>query len=96
MASMQELLSSRMTELIQESENPTAEMRMLSTMLDQAGMGLYPFRQGMTPADFSVMSIEENPDLVEHLAMHRVHQNDLSAYETPEQLMNSLLPASSE
>jgi hypothetical protein len=96
MASMQELLSSRMIELIQESENPTAEMQMLSTMLDEAGMGLYPFRQGMTPADFAVMSIEENPDLADHLAMRPVSLSNLSGYETPEQLLNRLLPASSE
>lgn len=96
MASMQELLSGRMIELLQESENPRAEMRMLSEMLDAAGMGLYPVRPETTPLQFALEAIEENPDLIESLAERRGFLTDLSGYETTEQLLNSVLPASSE
>lgn len=98
MARIEERLSDRLAELIEESDEPMAEMQMASAKLLENDLANYLPNAKTSPRSFAAAVIEDNPQMREHLAGHRVYLNDLdlSAIETPEQLVNLLLPGSSE
>ena len=89
------LLEDRLAVLISESENPTAEMQMVSKMLLDADLMNWLPSKGTSPQQFAA-TVFEDSDLRSELATGRVYLTDPDAYETAEQLINSLLPASSE
>lgn len=95
---MRELLAQLMLQLIEESENPAAEMQLVSSLLVESDLSSHVPRAGETPREFVREVIADNQDLEPSLAMLRVSLNplDLSEIETPEQLVNRMLPASSE
>jgi hypothetical protein len=89
-----DLLARTLARLIETSDAPRDEMELVSQMLFDAGGMNWRAGPRTSPLDFA-MAIFENPGVVEAMEACRVIIEDPSALETPEQLINSLLPASS-
>ena len=98
MARIERQIADRLAQLISEAENPRAEMLAVSKQLLDADLANYRPALKESPREFAANVIEENPLMLETLAGHRAYLNDMNLpeFETAEQLINSLLPASSE
>lgn len=96
MAKLEQQLTERLAQLIEESDNPLQEMQSVSSQLLEADLGNLNPGPKTSPRAFAAAAIEDNPQLREVLATHRVYLSSLDSLETPEQLINRLLPASSE
>lgn len=93
---LHERLTDRLATLILESESPQQAMREVVSQLGEAGMGDHLPGNPQDARELAEAAIGQNYQLREGLPLHRVSLTDLDRFETPEQLINSLLPASSE
>ena len=86
------VIADNLTSLIEESEDPKEEMDLVARMLGDAGLSDYRAGPKTSPRMFAETVIAENPLMYETVQDMRIVLR-LKAIETPEQLINRLLPA---
>ncbi len=85
-------ITDRLAKLIEESDDPRAEMFLVGRMLLHADLSDYLPGPKTTPMTFAMTVIEDNPLMFQRVSEMNLILN-LSQFETPEQLINALLPA---